>query len=209
MSSRASFLRVGQVNLAGSRVETLSFLRSGADSKLVAYADDLAVTVPANSRESFEASGEQVNELLEKWASGYKLELSTVKTKYMTFGPSLVRPPTVILYATNVQRVEEFKYLDLVLDRNGSFLSHVRKCCENLKAMFLSLRRQLAGTWDLNSSYLIAVYVRAVLPMLGYGYGIWGHRILHSRVVRVLRSCGRLCAIVATRSYTGPKLLEI
>lgn len=171
------------------------------DTSIVAYADDLAVVVPADSRRILEMRAASVVRLLVGWADTYKLEFSTVKTKYMIFGTGLARPPTVKMYDVNIERVYAFRYLGVTLDSALNYRLHARETCDRAKKIFFSLRRQLSGHWEVKTDNLLVIYRQAILPIVEYGLDVWRPRLTDSRVVRVLRSTGRLCAIVATRGY--------
>lgn len=158
-----------------------------------AYADDVAIIIKADSRKELEKLAEQCMNILASWADGNKLAVSSAKTKYMVFGGKLERHPTVKIKGTNVQRVREYKYLGVWLDECLSFVLHVNKTAEKCKRMFQGYRRLIRANWRIPYQQLLKVYDGAVIPMIGYGLEIWGHRLAHSRIVRKLTEVQGAC----------------
>jgi hypothetical protein len=68
-----------------------------------AYADDIAITIPGNSRKELEEKAQTCSQILEKWSSKVKLRISTKKTVYVVYGKALSRNPTVKIY--NIKRI--------------------------------------------------------------------------------------------------------
>lgn len=111
-------------NIIANRI--LSSFDDEANATLLAYADDMALVVPAGSRRSLET---EVARLADKFAGvtdTYRLKISVPKTKALVFGrDSSKRPPIFRMRGIPIRVTATAKYLGVLLDNKMSFLPHV------------------------------------------------------------------------------------
>ena len=135
--------------------------------KYIQYADDLAIC--ADSPVDLQKGLNGLQEFCEK----YDLEVNTSKTKFMIFSYPGGLPKLNIKYAsTQLERVNEYRYLGVTLSTQLSFSSHIREQCVKARAKAAIIYRKLhMNKMDLGLVLrLFAVYI---LPVIEYASPIW------------------------------------
>ena len=133
------------------------------------YADDTVIM--AESREDLQAQLNVFGEYCKKW----KLKVNAEKTKIFIF--SRGRPLVDIHFSLNgseIEIVNEFNYLGILLNRTGNFNKAITKQAEKAKqAMYEVLKR--GRTHNLSVECQIELFDKMVKPILLYGSEIWGY----------------------------------
>lgn len=88
------------------------------NTKIVAYADDLALTIEGNTRKELEENTKLAIDKLENWTNTQKLTISKKKTMYMLLKGKLLRNQTCKINGESIKRVSSVKYLGLQIDEN-------------------------------------------------------------------------------------------
>lgn len=85
--------------------------------RIVAFADDIVITISGETRRQLEEKGQEAVKIAEEWCLKYKMKLSEKKTDMMlTKGKlSVSRPPKITLAGKQIKLVNEFKYLGLTI----------------------------------------------------------------------------------------------
>ena len=119
--------------------------RGSEECPVVKCSDDTAITHLSNSHKSFTNSVYRFSE----WCSDNHLDLNVLKTKEMIidFRRNSAVLPKLSINGTDVNRVEEYKYLGTILDNKLNFTANTkfiyRKCQSRLYCLFkLDCRRK-------------------------------------------------------------------
>ena len=135
---------------------------------ILLYADDTVLF--ANSAEGLQHCIDTVIEYCNQW----KLVINRGKTKAMVFGfRRQVNPPIFQLDGQPIETVNEFKYLGITFNFNGSFVKCRSNLCDQArKAMCYVLNRIQEQSLDIDVAF--ELFDAMVLPILTFGSEIWG-----------------------------------
>ena len=146
----------------------------------ISYADDTTLFFSLNPFMARDPS--RINSELSKisdWLCANKLVLNVKKSKFMVFHTPKrkVVPPKLIINDENLECVEEFDLLGIVIDKHLTWKSHLNKI-SNKVSKVIGIMSKLRISVPQN--ILRIVYTSLVLPHLTYGLLIWGfehHRL--------------------------------
>ena len=130
---------------------------------LLLYADDIVVL--ANSAEELQRMMKAVEEFCKRW----RLQVNLSKTKVVEFGARGVGKAKVYWKGEELEEVEEYKYLGMLVEKGGSW----RK---NKDKMLRKARRAAALAWnmavrmgDMSVKGMTSMWNALVRPHLEYG----------------------------------------
>jgi hypothetical protein len=153
-------------------------------TKVVAYADDLAIIVAHDSRQTLKTLAQQALDLVTNWATENKLKLSTEKTVFMVHkSPPRVhqRDIRLLLYDALVKRVNNQRYLGLIIDPKFNFELNAAYATQRARSITLGLRRRAARHWGQSApAALRTIYRGAILPILTYASPVWINKYLRA-----------------------------
>ena len=139
---------------------------------MVLYADDLLLFRTISGNEDFLHLQHDIS-LIENWVKCNHLTLNSTKCKYMVISrkrnPS--SPQTLTLGGSDLERVECFKYLGLLLSANLSFSEHIQSMCMKARKILGLLYRRFYSNSD--GSTLLQLYLSLVRPHLEYASPVW------------------------------------
>ena len=139
--------------------------------QVVLYADDLLLFRPIKSQEDYHHLQADIL-MIEDWVNSNHLTFNLTKCKYMVVSrkrcPS--DPVSVMLRGTEMEKVDCFKYLGLLLSSDMSFSNHVESIC--------SKARKITGLYyrrfnKANSATLLQLYLTMVRPHFEYTSPVW------------------------------------
>ena len=78
---------------------------------------------------------------------------------------------TLVMDESNIQLVNEIKYLGVILDRRLTFRSHLDHVASKASKLLAILSSVTRPTWGLNTSLLKLIYRGAAEPMMLYDVG--------------------------------------
>ena len=141
------------------------------DTKIYQYADDTVINISANTQLEAQHLMKKDLENLEQWCNMNKLTINTKKTKIMYFGATnktkqLTSNYKNYLYGHELQRVESYKYLGVILDTNLNFKLHIDTLLKTLRYklyIFSKIRKYLTVQASL------CIYKSTILPYIDYG----------------------------------------
>ncbi len=115
------------------------------------YADDMAVSVSGVSTNDLESKLNNKLRDVKAWMHRNQLTVNDRKTKYMTFGTqqtlSKVGDMNIGDDGINIEKVDTYKYLGIMMDKKLTFSDHVcyirRKCVSRIR--MLSKLRPIVG----------------------------------------------------------------
>lgn len=180
-------------------------------SSPIMYADDTVLLLKNPSPENLEIETHTALKMSEQYCRGNDLVLNTKKSQQMIIGHKKDK----VLPLPDVQRVEEGKYLGIILDDKLSWTQHINQLCKKLSSALYVLKRlkQISSDDIVRTAYfaLFEAHMR-------YGVATWGASsksnvqrvlILQKRAIRILAGLGfqesckaafRSCRILTTVS---------
>ncbi len=172
---------------------TDSILDSYMKLLVLMYADDTIIL--ADSEINLQAALNSLSEYCKKW----HLSVNETKTKIIIFGKRKTPKEkfTFKFRQKALEIVEDYKYLGLIINYNGSFKSAISALkCQASRAMYslISKCRRLSLPIDIQ----LHLFDALVLPIMLYGCEIWGTgdyeelEILHRKFLKhILRVSGK------------------
>ena len=119
------------------------FIRSlETNESILKYADDLTIhtTIPKSAARTVKrgektTSGSTINQAAEasqNWCSQHGMTLNTTKTKHMliTLRDKIQLDEPVLINREEIQRVQQFKLLGVILDEHLNFHAHIDSIIE-------------------------------------------------------------------------------
>ncbi|KAI5748772.1 hypothetical protein M8J76_001812 [Diaphorina citri] len=169
---------------------------------LLAYADDVAVTIEGNTRVELERKAAAVTSELERWMELNQLSVSIEKCQYVMFKGDFHKwtSPRIIIGGQRLKRVSQVKYLGVTWDEKRTFRAHVANVTADAIRNFTSLRRFFYSNWGDRPPALTKIYRGAIVPKVTYAAAIWGHTIQDRQVKSKLLTCQRYCTIAISAS---------
>ena len=77
---------------------------------------------------------------------------------------------------TDIEWVENFKYLGVTLDQRLSFKTHSEKVAKRAMITWANVRKMIGSNWGLNPEIARWSYLALVRPLLSYGSIVWANR---------------------------------
>lgn len=115
------------------------------------------------------------------------------------------RPPWIRFQGQAVGFVNEAPYLGVIIDKNLTFIPHVRTVNLKAKALFDKITRLIKLKYEVKFPQLNFLYKTVFLPIMGYGLRGWIHRLDHSHIAQKLRDAQRQVLISITGAFrTSP-----
>lgn len=175
------------------------------NSDIIAYADDIAVTIESDSRIRLLEIAQNVIDSIKDWANTNKLCLSAHKTKILiNKSPARVHFRDINIKIDNqkISITDSFKYLGLIIDRKLNFIQHINYVAQKAKSLILALRKKAHVTWDINiTKSMHTIYKCAIVPIVSYASEIWINRLSLSKVRRKILSIYGQASRLISRSY--------
>ena len=141
---------------------------------LVKYADDMALTARLKDEHSLSQYFDFINFLV-TWFDNSFLKLNTKKTKEICFEESRVRDPALLrpieIKSENVEKVDTFKYLGTMLDKDLKFSAHVDFICKKANQRMYLLRK--LKSFNVECTILELVYRSLVESILSFNIVTW------------------------------------
>ena len=171
----------------------------------IAYADDAAVMISANSRKQILEKGNQVTALLDEWAVATKTIFSPTKCQvmflkgFMDYGPI-----KVTLGGTKLRIVESVRYLGRVLQRTKprrAACEHVKLVTGKADALMRKLRRLTIQEWGLKPGQMRVIYKGVYIPIVCYAPATWPERLTAEDRTELTRS-QRQALLTVTGGYS-------
>lgn len=176
---------------------------NSAQTEVIAYADDLAIIIKANSRRELEVIRRRVLEELTGWCNLYKLRVSTAKTTALLVKGKLDKNRLPILKIDNKNIIfsKETRYLGLIIDDKLNFIPHVKHLRNKVTNFIMSIRRIAREKWGIKRHIIEVLYDAVALPIITYGAVGWYDRTTHSMVQRRLLAMQRALLLLLTKVF--------
>ena len=133
------------------------------------HADDTVIL--AENEEGISNALKAMENYCEKW----KLDINCKKTKITIFSKEKceVGNSNFQLKGENIEIVDEYKYLGVIMNYNGSFkMCQTQLCQQGRRAMYSLIAK--CRKFDLPIDLQLELFDAMVLPVITYGCEIWG-----------------------------------
>ena len=164
----------------------------GLRGKVTLFADDTALFYSGTLIDIFQDAQGDLNKIC-RWTKYNYIKLNHDKCNYIIINNKLpVNNLTLKLYDENIKRVNDTKYLGLILDSKLNFERHINKIRSKISVLCYHLR-QHSYKFNLATKYLI--YNAHVNSHLNYFAAFWGHarqqdikklQITQNKVIKIL-----------------------
>ena len=171
--------------------------------KSVIYADD--ATLIANlsdfKHHNYHTfNNNMINIELQKfshWLMSNKLTLNLQKSKYMLFykPQKRVKIPKLTINNTNIECVDEFNYLGLMLNKHLNWKQHITKIANTISKTIGIINKL---KYELPENTLLTLYNSLILPHLNYCKLAWGYD--SKRIYKLQKKA--ICIISKSKSYS-------
>ena len=180
----------------------------------IIYADDTTLSATLNNFGREHEIENNINYELSKisvWLKLNKLSLNVNKTKAMAFHTvqRKITLPTLNIENTNIEFVDHFNFLGVVIDKNLKWKNHINITAKKIsKAVGIMTRLKKF----LPSNILVMLYNSLFLPYINYGSLIWGWQC--NKLIKLQKKAIRTIAKARYNSHTTPlfkqfKILKI
>ena len=161
------------------------------------YADDTTLfstydTFQNHDDDSMDVIQTNINSeliLILAWLKSNKLLINKSKTKMTVFHTSqrIVQYPSITINDTNVEIVDDFKFLGITLNKHLKWTTHTDMIANKI-SKYIGVLNRLKHT--IPPRILITLYNTLILPHFYYGLPLWGHHTsrLHKPQKRALRT---------------------
>jgi len=140
----------------------------------IAYADDVAILLMANSKNDLENIACRVTGLVSKWCSLHKLKIATDKTNAMTVKGkfSKNRNPIIKINGVNVKFTSVVRYLGVFIDCRLSFVEHARHIRDKLLNLIMAIKRIANQEWGIKNHCRRILYNMVAVPIATYAAAV-------------------------------------
>lgn len=143
------------------------------DTKLIAYADDIALLVAGNTRNEVINKTESALQTIAAWANRRGLRFSREKSVMVPLKGGLVPGFTASFDGGRITSVPETKYLGLHLSEGFNLHGHAVKLLESSTDVFSRLKSVRRSKWGASAALSLLIYKAVYIPRLLYGCKIW------------------------------------
>ncbi|KAF9795912.1 hypothetical protein SFRURICE_017776 [Spodoptera frugiperda] len=152
---------------------------------LTGYADDGLLLIQSNTRAGLENLAKDCLGEISRWGERNRLTFAPHKTYQLLLKGNLKSWPSIKFKNVPVKRKESVCYLGLVLEKNFSFIEHIKAI----------------STWGLSFLTLKTIYGATYLGCVCYGAPVWADRATIGAVRRKLLQGQRLALIFLCKAY--------
>lgn len=160
-------------SLRNITIEELLSQGMPADTHIQAYADDIALSVAADSRIKLRRLVEEQLDRILIWGKKRELTFSDKKSIAVPFKGGLVPGFSIRFGTKEIKTMPYAKYLRVYLDQKLNYSQHINSIKEKNMDLFTRLRGTYGKDWGIATSNLSILYNRVFLPRIMYGASIW------------------------------------
>lgn len=169
---------------------------------LICFADDCLVTIRAKTIHEIERDARIVLSKLSHWGETCKLKFNPLKSQLMLVTRKLkIQKPLLIFQGEPLNYVHENKYLGCIIDKNLSWVPHIRYALGRAERLLHMFNRVATLHWGLSPNTIDTIYEGAVLPRLLYACRIWGEAATIVKIKELLLKFQRRICIKIIKGY--------
>lgn len=175
-----------------------------ANTKTIAFADDLIVMTKAKTVAFAEENCNREMEIITAWAQNNKIRFNDQKSKAMLITRRRRKDKATINISLNnnvLQQVERLKYLGVIIDTKFTFNEHIQYVTDKCMKLIHSLSKSAKLNWGLGSGAMKIIYKGAILPTLAYAVPVWIHALKRKYNCTKIQRIQRLVNIKIAKAY--------
>lgn len=175
----------------------------GTDVTTFAYADDVLLLVPGNSRRQIEERGNTALRLITQWTDSVKLELAVDKTKAILLKGHLdeERPPRLFVQDNRIAFSDSIIVLGVKIDAGLRFNGHVTFATDRARLAFAKMARLHRRAFGYDSKTMTVLYKSIFEGILCYAAPAWAEALRNIRNRRKVLSGQRTALTSLTGAY--------
>ena len=152
-------------------IDTIPSLRLSVGTKLSLYADDILLYSVISSPEDYISLQHDIDQIY-AWSVDNLMTFNAAKCKCMLISRRRNdHCPSLYLNSHQLERVECYKYLGLLLSSDLSWSDHIQSTCSKARKLVGLLYRQFSG--NTSPEVMAKLYTSLVRPHLEYGAQVW------------------------------------
>jgi hypothetical protein len=136
--------------------------------RMLLFADDIVL---------FADGVDELNDMLkvlEEYSRSWRFEINVDKSKVMVCGGEKRKVTEVFVFGDKqMESVEEFKYVGVVVSRNGEWRAAVKSCLMKVKVKLDEFKWWLGRHWEVSPKIKVEVWKVMVGSILRYGSEVW------------------------------------
>lgn len=170
--------------------------------QVIAYADDLIVIIPGNSRKQIEEIANNAVKHIINWCQNHKLQLSAPKSEMILLKGFLdiKRPPTVRIQNCSMKMASVVRYLGIHFGTRLNVAPHIHYITSKSKLIFNKLSHLAKAHWGITHRNMMTLYKGVFIPIITYAAAGWSDRI-NACHLKLLNQAQRFALIRASRAY--------
>ena len=179
-------------------INDINDLSLSTGSKLVLYADDILLYRPILSGNDYALLQQDVD-ALGVWSLLNHLSFNTTKCKSMVLSRKRLKtvPTLIFLLGSQLERVDSFKYLGLLIKCDLTWTDHIKQICSKARRLVGLLFRQFYNYAD--PSTIRILYLTLIRPNLEYASEVWDPYLIRDR--RLLENVQKFACKVCLKSW--------
>lgn len=170
-------------------------------TKVVAYADDIAVLVAGTNLGDIQARAGNFLRALLGWAGERGLAFSSGKSQALALKGDLEPGFSIPFGNENITSAETVRYLGLIVDRRRNYWAHVQTVAGKSESLYSRLRAATSADWGVRQATSLVIYKAVFLPRITYASEIWRNGAKTRRAERLLGSKQRRALLAITGAY--------
>jgi len=181
------------------------------DTKIIAYADDIALLVAGNTRNEVINKTESALETIAAWANRRGLHFSREKSVMVPLKGGLVPGFTASFDGGRIRSVPDTKYLGLLLSEGFNFLKHAINLLESSTDVFSRLKSVRKSKWGASAALSLLIYKAVYIPRLLHGCRTWYPSVTTADIRNKMESAQRRVLLAVTGAYntTSTRALQV
>ena len=137
---------------------------------------------------------------LERWCRRHRLTVNPKKTEMVLFTHKrkLAGIKQIRVYGEELVRLNEVKYLGVILDSKLTWKEHLLNRYNKAVATFWQCRRIVGQTWGISPRIMHWIYIAVIRPMLTHAAVVWWPRVELGIAKQLLGRLKRLACLAIT-----------
>lgn len=168
------------------------------ESKIVAYADDLAITIIGDDLPTIKNKMQITLGKICLWAESCGLNINPKKTEILLFTRKKIEFGTISLQGVKIKKSNSAKFLGVIFTPTLSWRLQVEERAKKAQAAFYACRSSFGKTWGLSPKLTHWIYTAIVRPILLYGVVIWWKALEIDDYIDILSKVQRNVALGST-----------
>lgn len=166
-----------------------------------AYAENIAVSVAANTRTQLIQRATQVLETVKAWGDNRELNFSSAKSVAVVLNSNLTPRFTIPFGSDSIITRSTAKYLGVWIDLHLNFKHHIRMIKDKNIILFSRLRCVLGHDWGMKRSLTTLLYQTVFIPKVMYAAELWSNAADYSECRKTLLAIQRVATLAITSAY--------